>query len=112
MRIEKRTLYWVFFIVALLGSWNQLFSQNEALLSKFQNRTIIAKGDYHFPPYEYINEDGVPDGFNVELFRQVMKRLGLNYKLILEDWGKVRNELDNGEIDMLIGVINSPERAK
>jgi two-component system, NarL family, sensor histidine kinase EvgS len=75
-------------------------------------KTIIVKGDHNYPPYEFINEKGEPDGFNVELFREIAKELGINYKLELGPWSQVRDELENGEIDVLLGLMVSPERAK
>ncbi|MGL4851933.1 MAG: transporter substrate-binding domain-containing protein [Phocaeicola sp.] len=102
----------LFFVILFLFTTPSLLAQSDGLRSKFENRTIIAKGDYHFPPYEFINAQGEPDGFNVELFKEVMHRLGLKYQLTLDDWGTVRDELENGEIDMLIGIINSSERAR
>lgn len=78
----------------------------------YNNRTIIAKGDKQFAPFEFINEKGEPDGFSVELFRALMKRLDIKYELSLEDWGKVQNELQNKKIDLAIGMIYSKERAE
>ena len=75
-------------------------------------KTIIVKGDHNYPPYEFINEKGEPDGFNVELFSEIAKELGINYKLELGPWSQVREELENGEIDVLLGLMVSPERAK
>lgn len=78
----------------------------------YNDRTIIAKGDKQFAPFEFINEKGEPDGFSVELFRALMKRLDIKYKLSLEDWGQVQNELYNKQIDLAIGMIYSKERAE
>jgi PAS domain S-box-containing protein len=75
-------------------------------------RTIIVRGDHSYPPYEFINEKGEPDGFNVELFREIAKELGITYTLELGPWSQVREELENGEIDVLLGLMVSPERAK
>lgn len=105
------------FTLALFIHSAALFAHHEGVhhegpLSHLKKRIIRAKGDHNFPPYEFINEAGEADGFNVELFKEVMHRLGLGYELTLEEWGKVRGELDNGEIDMLIGLINSSDRAR
>lgn len=83
---------------------------NEKL--SFRDRVVVAKGDKQFAPFEFINEEGVPDGFSVELFQALMKRLGVKYTLVLDDWGKVQEELDNKKIDLVIGMIYSKERAE
>ena len=53
---------------------------------------LVIKGDWAFPPYEFINDNGEPDGFNVELIRAIMKEVGLPYELSLEYWPDVVEE--------------------
>ena len=36
-----------------------------------KNKVYIVKGDQYYPPYEFINENGQPDGFNIELFKRI-----------------------------------------
>jgi signal transduction histidine kinase len=76
------------------------------------NKTIIVKGDYDYPPFEFINENGQPDGFNVKLFKRLADELGIKYKLELAPWHQVREELENGKIDALLGLMVSEERSK
>lgn len=76
------------------------------------DRVIRVKGDMHYPPYEFLNEKGEPDGFNVELFKEIARELELNYELHLEPWSKVREELETGQIDVLLGLMVSPKRAE
>ena len=76
------------------------------------NHKIIASGDRQFYPYEYINKDGAPDGFDVELFRALMKNLHLDYDLTLGDWSQVHRLMKNKKIDVIVGVMYSPQRAK
>lgn len=38
--------------------------------------TLLIGGDYNYPPYEFINPQGQPDGYNVELSRLICKELG------------------------------------
>jgi PAS domain S-box-containing protein len=71
---------------------------------------IRVKGDHFYPPFEFINEKGEPDGFNVELFKKIASDLNLNYTLELGPWEKVRKELENNEIDLLMGVLVSDAR--
>lgn len=76
------------------------------------NRTIVVKGDHYYPPFEFINERGEPDGFNVELFRELAKVLHLTYDLELEPWDQVRPQLENKEIDVITGMMISEEWKK
>lgn len=98
----------LFLFLFALKSFSQLSHEKVS----FKDRFIIAKGDMQFAPFEFLNEKGEPDGFSVELFRAMMARLDIKYKLTLEDWGKVQNELNNKQIDLAIGMIYSKERAE
>jgi PAS domain S-box-containing protein len=95
-------------------AWLLLMPDNLAFGNQLPtlNRTITVKGDRYYPPYEFINDQGEPDGFNVELFRELAKELQLSYHLELEPWDKVRPQLENKEIDVITGMMISEERAK
>lgn len=83
------------------------------LISLFlSSEPLLVKGDYNYPPYEFINENGEADGFNVEIFRAVAKVMQFEYKLELGKWSAVRSELENGEIDIITGMMISAERDK
>lgn len=76
------------------------------------NHKIIASGDRQFYPYEFINKEGNADGFDVDLFRALMKNLNLDYDLTLGDWSQVHQLMKDKKIDVIIGVMFSPSRAK
>lgn len=101
----------VLLVLLALIATKSLAQLNKEKLS-FKDRVIVAKGDMQFAPFEFINEKGEPDGFSVELFKAAMNRLGIKYQLTLEDWGKVQDELNKKQIDLVIGMIYSKERAK
>src|SRR5690554_728701 len=86
----------------------------DSLLYEYEpiRRKILVKGDQFYPPYEFINAEGEPDGFNVELFREIAKELNFEYELQLEPWAAVRQQLEAGEIDIITGMMLSPARAQ
>ena len=73
---------------------------------------LIVKGDYNYPPYEYLNEKNMPDGFNVEIMRAVAKGMGMKIRIELDAWHKVRAEIEEGKIDALLGMYQTMERDK
>lgn len=74
------------------------------------SNTIYARGDHHYPPFEFINSKGEPDGFNVEIIKAVAASMGMEVKIELGVWDEVRQQLEEGDIDLLIGMFNTPER--
>ncbi|MBC2742826.1 MAG: transporter substrate-binding domain-containing protein [Desulfosarcina sp.] len=73
---------------------------------------LIARGDRNFPPYEFINEKGDLDGFNIDLLKAISRQMRMAVDIDLDTWETVREELGNGKIHMATGMIRSPEREK
>jgi two-component system, sensor histidine kinase and response regulator len=104
-------LSFIIIFISILLSGHQA-NAYDSLVYKPIRKKIIIKGDQFYPPYEFINDQGEPDGFNVELFRELAKELNLNYELYLEPWMQVRKEIESGEIDVVTGMMISSERAQ
>lgn len=71
---------------------------------------ILVGGDHNYPPFEFLDENGEPAGYNVELTRAIARQLGLEVSFRLGPWGEIREALERGEIDVVQGVFYSPER--
>ncbi len=76
------------------------------------DRIIIVGGDSNFPPYEYLDEDGEPTGYNVELTRAIADVMGIKIDIRLDEWEVMLSALKNKEVDVLQGIVPSPERKK
>jgi ABC-type amino acid transport substrate-binding protein len=75
-------------------------------------RRIIVGGDRDYPPYEFLDPNGQPAGFNVDLTRAIARHAGLEVDIRLGAWEGVRGSLGSGEIDVVEGMFYSPERAR
>lgn len=73
---------------------------------------IRVGGDQRYPPYEFINQEGQPDGFNIELTRAVAQIMGLEIEIHLGSWSEMRQGLADGQIDILQGMAWSRERTE
>lgn len=71
---------------------------------------IVVGGDRDYPPYEFIDKNGAPAGYNVELTRAIAEVMGMKVQFRLGAWSEMRNDLQNGRIDVLQGMSYSPER--
>lgn len=71
---------------------------------------IVVGGDQDYPPFEYLDKNGEPAGYNVELTRAIARQLGLEVSIRLGPWGEIREALERGEIDVVQGVFYSSER--
>lgn len=75
-----------------------------------ESRKIIIRGDNAFPPYEFINDKGEPDGFNVDLIRAIMEELNLPYDLQLANWSNVLDKFEESQVDLITGIAKSESR--
>lgn len=71
---------------------------------------IVVGGDKAYPPYEFVDENGRPAGFNVDLTRAIARRMGLQVDIRLDTWATVRAGLERGDVDVLQGMYYSAER--
>ncbi|MEE4252575.1 MAG: transporter substrate-binding domain-containing protein [Desulfuromusa sp.] len=67
-------------------------------------------GDYNYPPYEYLDSDGLPTGYNVELSQAVARVMGMEINIQLGSWGDMRQALEQGDVDILMGMAHTKER--
>jgi len=93
------------------GTYNNLYTKWFARY-ELPTRTIIIGGDQNFPPYEFINEKGIAEGFNVELMKKIAEQKGLDIKFHLDKWTNTLEGLKVGEIDLIQGIFYSRQRAE
>lgn len=71
---------------------------------------IVVGGDRDYPPYEFIDKNGQPSGYNVELTRAIAEVMGMKVKFRLGAWSDMREALQSGTVDVLQGMSYSEER--
>ena len=75
------------------------------------NTVIVVGGDRDYPPYEFIDKNGQPSGYNVELTRAIAEVMGMKVEFRLGGWSDMREALNNGTVNVLQGMSYSEERA-
>jgi two-component system, NtrC family, sensor kinase len=73
---------------------------------------IVVGGDYNYPPYEFLNSEGQPDGYNTDLTRAIAEVMGMDVEIQLGGWAEMRQRLEAGELDALQGISYSQNRAQ
>ncbi len=72
-------------------------------------RTIVARCDQNYPPYEYV-KNGIPTGYNVDIIHAIAREMNLNVRILPGPWSQVRQELEQGKCDVLLGMYQSKQR--
>jgi polar amino acid transport system substrate-binding protein len=74
--------------------------------------TIIVGGDRDYPPYEFLDKDGKPAGYNVDLTRAIAEVMGIRVEFRFGGWSEMRNALLDGSVQVLQGISFSEERTR
>ena len=82
---------------------------NQTYQLKNQLKTDIVP-DYY--PYTFINKEGIPDGFSVDLIHAVTQVMGMDLEIRADTWERALKHLETGEIDLLPMMAYSEERDK
>jgi polar amino acid transport system substrate-binding protein len=75
-------------------------------------RPIIVGGDRDYPPYEFLDKNGQPAGYNVDLTRAIAEVMGMRVEFRLGAWDAMRTALAEGDVDILQGMSTSEERLR
>ena len=70
---------------------------------------LVFGGDREFPPYEFLDASGVPQGFNVQLIRALAREAGVDVEIRLEDRERRMANFEQGRTDGMF-LAATPER--
>ena len=69
--------------------------------------------DPAWPPYSYYSQQGQLTGMDPDMLQLLQQRLGVTFELVSgKNWSEVYALAQNGKLDMLAGVAETPERLK
>lgn len=91
------------------GTFRRLHARWFAGMELPSDRVVIG-GDHNYPPYEFLDGNGRPAGYNIELMRAVANEMGFSIEFRLGPWAEILQGLEAGEIDALPGLFYSPDR--
>ena len=72
----------------------------------------VRVGIFPFEPINFINDDGVAQGFNPDLLREAARVQGWTLSFVPGSWSEGLERLQSGETDLMMSVVYTPERGK
>ena len=84
--------------------------RNAAASKQETKRPVITLGSDSYPPYNYLNEDGIPTGIDVELATEAFQRMGYQVKVVQINWEQKKELVESGEIDCIMGCFSMKGR--
>jgi PAS domain S-box-containing protein len=102
------------FLIAWVGSTLAVLparAQSEARPAPpTTSRSLVYGGDHEFPPYEYLDDQGRPEGFNIHLIRALAREAGMSIEIRLGQREERMKEFDEGKTDVMF-LSYTEERA-
>jgi len=77
--------------------------------SSGMKQEIIVGGDREYPPYEWLDKNGDPKGFHIDLMHAIGDVMGFRVKFQLGPWYQVHKDFKEGRVDIL-AIFLSEER--
>ena len=75
----------------------------ETFADNCYDRTVRVVGMNTYEPYSYLDENGNPTGFEMEMLNVIANRVGFNVEVRLMDWEACVAALESGEADIMMG---------
>ena len=80
--------------------------------AKATNGTLIVGTNAAFPPFEYVGDDGKPDGFDIALIKAIGAKIGMDVQIQDMEFDSLVSSI-GGKIDVAIaGMTVTEERKK
>ena len=70
----------------------------------------IIVGSDTYPPYIYLNNDGIPAGIDVEIATEAFRRMGYAARFEMIDWEQKTNLVESGALDCIWGCFSMDGR--
>ena len=87
--------------IVLLTAWLVFALAAAAAAQVGSSRSLVYGGDQQFPPYEYLDAQGQPEGFNIHLIRALAREAGMSIEVRLGPREERMRDFEAGQTDVM-----------
>lgn len=69
-----------------------------------EERPLVIVSDWEFPPYEFSNDKGEPDGYNVEVLDIILDRLKIPHRYVMQEWYMATETFERRDADLIFAL--------
>jgi hypothetical protein len=62
---------------------------------------LVIAADWDFQPFEFVNTDGKPSGYNIEVLDLILTQMGIPHKFVMSEWHTVNEMFARHEADLI-----------
>ena len=64
-------------------------------------RPLVIAADWDFQPFEFLNAEGQPSGYNIEVLDLILTKKGIPHKFVMQEWHTVNEMFAHHEADLI-----------
>ena len=69
-----------------------------------EEQPLLIVSDWEFPPYEFSNDKGEPDGYNIEVLNIILDRLHIPHRYVMQEWYMATETFERREADLIFAL--------
>ena len=69
-----------------------------------EEQPLVIVSDWEFPPYEFSNDKGEPDGYNIEVLNIILDRLHIPHRYVMQEWYMATETFERREADLIFAL--------
>ena len=66
-----------------------------------QERPLVIVCDWDFQPFEFLNNEGKPSGYNIDVLNLILNRLDIPHKFVMQEWHIATEMFEKREADLI-----------
>ena len=101
-------MWWVKVLLVLLTFHFTLltsFAQDTFQREYTKEHPLVYEDAWDLWPYVFLNEEGIPTGYNVDLLKMIFEDLGIPYVIQLKPTSQALEDLREGKSDLMLGMV-------
>ena len=96
---------WVGILVMLLMLHGSLLTVTAQQKHEYtEDQPLVIVSDWEFPPYEFCNDKGEPDGYNIEVLNIILDRLNIPHRYVMQEWYMATETFERREADLIFAL--------
>lgn len=86
--------------------WPSSLAQPNGTKVYTKENPLVYEDSWNLWPYSYLNEDGEPEGFCIDLVKIIMRELNIPYRIELKQHQQALKDLKEGKADLTLGLYD------
>ena len=100
----RQLLVHIYIILSLLVPGSGAFAQSDTSRVYTEEHPLVYEDADNLWPYSFLNDDGEPDGYNIDILKMLLQELDIPYVINLKPQQEVFSDLRARKADLMIGL--------